>query len=327
MAYRLQFRARIILLGGQMSTKAGSLSIVLVATATASLMLGAGARAQYGAGDAGKSTQKPASQPAGERGQKKPATQAAGERSSQAKPASGGVKMADKTFMTHASQDGEAEVELARLAQQKAADAQVKAFAQRMETDHTKAGSELRALIAQKGVTIPGGLPPQAVALKNKLDKLQGATFDQAYMRAMVDDHTKAVREFETASKSTDADVKGFAEKTLPTLREHLKMAQDTYKGVSSSMRSSSTNDAGTKAGGNSGTSGTGGTGAGTTGTGSTGKGGTGTGSTGTGPTGKGGTGTGSKGTGSTGKGGTGSTGTGTTGAGTTGTGDTPKTR
>jgi putative membrane protein len=217
-----------------MSRKAGSLSIVLVATATASLMLGASTHAQYGDA-AGKSTQKPAAKPAGER-------------SSQAKPASGAVKMADKNFLTHAAQGGEAEVELGRLAQQKAADAQVKAFGQRMETDHSKAGSELRALIAQKGLTIPGGLPPEALPLKNRLDKLQGATFDQAYMRAMVDDHTKAVREFEMAAKSTDPDIKAFAEKTLPTLRDHLKMAQDTNKAVSSTLRSSSTGT-GTKAG------------------------------------------------------------------------------
>lgn len=234
-----------------MSRKAGSLSIVLVATATASLMLGAGVQAQYGGGDAAKSTQKPASRPAGAR-------------SSQAKPASG-VKVADKNFLTHAAQGGEAEVELGRLAQEKAADAQVKSFGQRMETDHSKAGSELRALIAQKGLTIPGGLPPDALALKNRLDKLQGATFDQAYMRAMVDDHVKDVRAFEMAAKSTDPDIKGFAEKTLPTLHEHLKLAQDTYKAVSSTMRSSSTSSTGTgtKTGGNSGNR----TGTGSTGT------------------------------------------------------------
>jgi putative membrane protein len=210
-----------------MSRKAGSLSIVLVATATASLMLGAGAQAQYGAGDAGKSTQKPAARPASER-------------STPAKTVSG-VKMADKNFLTHAAQGGEAEVELGQLAQQKAADSQVKSFGQRMEADHSKANSELRALIAQKGLTIPGGLPPEALALKNRLDKLQGATFDQAYMRAMVDDHVKDVHGFEMAAKSTDPDIKAFAEKTLPTLREHLKLSQDTYKAVSATTRSSST--------------------------------------------------------------------------------------
>jgi len=221
--------------------------------------------------------------------------------------------MADKNFLTHAAQGGEAEVELGRIAQQKAADAQVKAFGQRMETDHSKANSELRALITQKGVTVPGGMGPHT-AVKNRLDKLQGATFDQAYMREMLNDHVKDVREFETASKSTDPDVKAFAERTLPTLREHLKMAQDYSKSAGSTSRTSSTGS-GTHSGSGTGmgTSGTG-TGSGTTGTGT---GGTGTGGTGTGGTGTGGSGTrsGSGGT-STPRSGTGS-GTGGTGSGT----------
>jgi putative membrane protein len=109
-----------------------------------------------------------------------------------------------------------------------------------MEADHSKATSELRALIVSKGLTVPGGLGPH-LALKNRLDKLQGAAFDQAYMKAMVDDHVKDVHAFEMEAQTTkDADIKTFVEKTLPTLGEHLKMAQDTYKGVSSTMRTSS---------------------------------------------------------------------------------------
>jgi putative membrane protein len=310
-----------------MSKKAGSLSIIVIATATASLMLGAGALAQTSAGGgtqgstqkpasggAQGSTQKPASGGASERGQGgdrgqagTSSGQAASGQSASAQGKQGTVKMADKNFLTHAAQGGEAEVELGRLAQQKAADAQVKAFGQRMETDHSKANSELRALITQKGVTVPGGMGPHT-AVKNRLDKLQGATFDQAYMREMLNDHVKDVREFETASKSTDPDVKAFAEKTLPTLREHLKMAQDYSKSAGSSSRTSPTGS-----GAHSGT----GTGMGTSGTG-TGSGttGTGTGGTGTGGTGTGGSGTrsGSGGT-STPRSGSGGTGSGTSSA------------
>jgi len=276
-----------------MSQKAGSLSIILIATTTASLMLGAGVGAQAGGGGAQGSTQKPATtsgsgaqgstqKPAtttsssGERGQAGSSAQAAGGQAKQ-----GALKMADKNFLTHAAQGGEAEVELGRDAQQKAADAQVKSFGQRMETDHSKANSELRALITQKGITVPGGMGPQHTAVKNRLDKLQGASFDQAYMREMVNDHVKDVREFETASKSTDPDVKAFAEKTLPTLREHLKMAQDINKSVGAGSRTSSTGN-GTRSGSGTGmgTSGTGTGSSGTTGTGTGGSTGTGTGGT-----------------------------------------------
>jgi putative membrane protein len=143
------------------------------------------------------------------------------------------------TFFTHVAQDGEAEVQLGELAQQKAADMKVKDFGARMQKDHSAANAELRAIVAKKNLTIPGGPGPHA-AMKAKLEKLEGATFDQVYMKAMVDDHTKAVREFEMATKSPDEDVKAFASKTLPTLREHLQMAQDIYKTVRSGMRSTS---------------------------------------------------------------------------------------
>ena len=142
------------------------------------------------------------------------------------------------TFLTHAAQDGEAEIELGKVAQQKAADARVKDFGARMQKDHGNANAELRAISAKKGIVVPGGPGPHA-AMKTKLEKLEGAAFDQAYMRAMVDDHTKAVKEFEMATRSPDADIKAFAEKTLPTLREHLRLAQEIHKAVGSTMRSS----------------------------------------------------------------------------------------
>jgi putative membrane protein len=137
------------------------------------------------------------------------------------------VKPTDKTFLTKAAMGGEAEVTLATMAQQKAADPKVKALAERIETDHKKANADLRAIIVAKGLTVPGGPDAGHAAVKARLEKLDGAKFDQAYAAAMVEDHVKDIREFEMAAKSTDAAVKDFAQKTLPTLREHLKMAQD----------------------------------------------------------------------------------------------------
>src|SRR5205085_2385123 len=62
----------------------------------------------------------------------------------------------------------------------------------------------------------------------DKLSKLSGAEFDRAYMSMMVKDHKKDVKEFQDeANKGQDTDVKGFASTTLPTLQEHLRMAED----------------------------------------------------------------------------------------------------
>ena len=153
-------------------------------------------------------------------------------------PAAG--QAADKNFIMKAGMGGQAEVELGTLAQQRAADPKVKALGERMETDHKKANAELQTIATQKGITIPGGLSKEDQALKARLEKLQGANFDQAYTTAMVNDHTKDIKEFEMASKSADPAIKDFATKTLPTLREHLKMAQEAKGAVGTSGRSGS---------------------------------------------------------------------------------------
>ena len=70
------------------------------------------------------------------------------------------------------------------------------------------------------------------------MSKLSGEAFDRAYMQAMLADHRKDVAEFRTESSSgRDADVKSWASKTLPTLEEHLKLAQAASKVVGTSGR------------------------------------------------------------------------------------------
>jgi putative membrane protein len=166
------------------------------------------------------------------------------------------VAPADRTFMEKAAKGGTMEVELGRVAEQKAANAQVKQFGARMVQDHSKANDELKAIASSKGVNLPADAGEHKKDI-DKMSRLQGPEFDREYMKHMVSDHKKDVSEFEKASKSAkDADVKGFASKTLPVLREHLKLAQDTEKAVKSSG-SSGSSGAGSKSGSASGSSGT----------------------------------------------------------------------
>lgn len=70
--------------------------------------------------------------------------------------------------------------------------------------------------------------------MSNKLSRLSGADFDRAYMREQVKHHEKAVSMFEKESmKGKDPDVKSWAAATLPTLREHLRMARELNNSVS----------------------------------------------------------------------------------------------
>lgn len=136
-------------------------------------------------------------------------------------------KSQDKTFMTKAAEGGLAEVQLGQLAQQNGQSQEVKDFGQRMVTDHTKANDQLKQIASQKSVTLPTQPSSHDQAEYNRLQKLQGDAFDKAYSKMMVSDHKKDISEFKhEAMSGSDPDVKGFASQTLPTLEDHLSMAE-----------------------------------------------------------------------------------------------------
>jgi len=144
--------------------------------------------------------------------------------------------MADSTFVTKAAQGGMAEVEFGKLATEKASSDSVKQFGQRMVDDHSKANDELKSLAQQKNMTLPTEMNAKDKAEQDQLLKLSGEAFDRAYMRMMVEDHRRDVNEFRNESKAgKDPEVKAWAAKTLPTLEDHLKMAQETNRAVGTS--------------------------------------------------------------------------------------------
>ena len=137
------------------------------------------------------------------------------------------ISSGDRKFMEKAAEGGMAEVKLGQLAAQKASADQVKQFGQRMVDDHGKANDQLKQLASTKGVTLPTDLDKSTQREYDKLSKLSGADFDREYMKHMVSDHKKDVSEFKSeANKAKDADLKQFASSTLPTLEEHLNLAQ-----------------------------------------------------------------------------------------------------
>jgi putative membrane protein len=96
-----------------------------------------------------------------------------------------------------------------------------------MVKDHTAANQKLSQLASEKGVAAENDMDSSSKREYDKLSKLAGAKFDQEYMKSMVSDHEKDVKEFQSQAKSAkDSDVKSFAQTTLPTLEEHLKMAK-----------------------------------------------------------------------------------------------------
>ena len=136
-------------------------------------------------------------------------------------------------FAANAAQGGLAEVEMGRLASERGADPSVKEFGRRMTADHARAGAELKAIAQRKGIQLPPNVDSSQRSELDKLAKLSGAAFDKEYMSAMVKDHETDVQDFETQAKQGgDPDIKAFANKTLPVLKQHLEMARAAAKKV-----------------------------------------------------------------------------------------------
>jgi putative membrane protein len=148
-------------------------------------------------------------------------------------PAQMSVPAPDQQFMIEAARGGIAEVELGRLASQRAAAEPVRQFGQRMVTDHGAANQELMQLAQQKGMTLPQEMDAAHRAAMDRLATLSGAAFDQAYMIEMVKDHQQDIALFtREAQGGQDADVRAWAMKTLPTIQEHLRLATDLHSRI-----------------------------------------------------------------------------------------------
>ena len=118
------------------------------------------------------------------------------------------------------------EIETSKLASERA-DTSSKTFAARMIKDHTGTSSELKSIAGKAKFDVPAALDDAHQSKLNKLKGLQGADFDKEYDSMQVDAHKDAVDLFERYSKGGDnAELKAFASKHLPHLREHLTMAQ-----------------------------------------------------------------------------------------------------
>jgi len=137
------------------------------------------------------------------------------------------VKMSQKdvNFIQKAAGGGAQEVANGNMAEKQAKSAEVKSIAARIVADHTRANNELTALAKQKGVTFN----TSGVRAQN----LGAGDFDKMYLKLQEEVHKSTIADFERAAKSSDdSQLKAWASKTLPTLKQHLAMVQAAEKKV-----------------------------------------------------------------------------------------------
>lgn len=139
-----------------------------------------------------------------------------------------GVTPATQDFVTEAATSDMFEIQSSQLAQTKG-DAAAKTFAAKMIDDHTKTSAAVKAMVADGKVkaTLPTALSSSQTSMLDKLKSLNGDDFNRQYKSDQVSVHKSAVSLFERYAKGGENnDLKAWAGAQLPTLRDHLKMAQ-----------------------------------------------------------------------------------------------------
>jgi putative membrane protein len=139
----------------------------------------------------------------------------------------------DAEFMVNAASGGLLAVELGKLAEQKATTPAVKELGRRLAAEHAGLNQTLQTLAAQKSISLPSGLGEQQQKVYQELSGLTGLSFDHKYLDRTVDDHANVVDDFnDMSSDAYDGDIRGFAAKYLPALKEHLDLAKQTQDQV-----------------------------------------------------------------------------------------------
>jgi putative membrane protein len=143
----------------------------------------------------------------------------------QQQQASTSSMMQDKEFVRSALQGGMAEVQLGQLAAEKGSSDDVKQFGQKMVTDHTKLGDQMKTVAAQLGVKPPDSPSKKDKQLYAKLQGLSGKQFDDAYIVAMVKDHKKDSDDFKMeAQQSQNPAVQQAAQQGSQVIDQHLQL-------------------------------------------------------------------------------------------------------
>jgi putative membrane protein len=126
------------------------------------------------------------------------------------------------------------EIQSSQAALKNSKDAEVRKFAQMMIDDHTKMSAELKAAVQAGNVStqIPMSLSGEKAQMLQELSAMSGEKFDGMYWKAQVQGHQEALKLAQSyASNGDNAALKQHAQKGVPIIEQHLKMAQKMMAG------------------------------------------------------------------------------------------------
>jgi putative membrane protein len=138
-----------------------------------------------------------------------------------------------KEFLQFAGQANQTEIAMANVAEARSHNAAVKEMAQMMRRDHQQNYAQLQVIAQNHLIALDSSLDSANQRAVNRLKETSDEDFDKDYATVMLKDHVHCIKKFDKAVAQIDeAYVKEYAQNTLPTLRKHLRHAEDTARSV-----------------------------------------------------------------------------------------------
>lgn len=146
------------------------------------------------------------------------------------------TRIDDKTFLKHAAINDQMQIEMGKLAAEKGSTDDVKQFGRKLADEQQKANQELQQLAAKESVPVENTLDAKHKAKVDKLAKLDGASFDKAFLKEQSRNSRDELMEFQAeAQHGNDVNVKSFATRITPMLQAHTQVVKDLQAGKSTS--------------------------------------------------------------------------------------------
>ena len=139
-----------------------------------------------------------------------------------------GTALADspREFLQQALQGDNSEMMLGRIAQQRGSSRSVRDYGAALVRDHAKARTEVLAVGRSFGLKAHNRPAPEAAEEQRKLSRMRGDEFDREFAHYMVEDHSRDIEKFRHEVAERHGKVSQVAERQLPVLERHLRMAQ-----------------------------------------------------------------------------------------------------
>lgn len=148
--------------------------------------------------------------------------------------------IAPEKFIASAGLECMTEMQLGRLALERAHTESLRHFAHAMIEVYEKATADIARVAARRALAVPNSLDEEHQQLIERMREKNGRDFDLAYTGRMIDHHEHAITLFKRGQRIKDPEISALASRSLSVLEARLRQTNSLVQGIDSEPQTAS---------------------------------------------------------------------------------------